>query len=476
MNRCAVSCGNISASNPNLLDIDENYGPWVKIKFRTSGQTITVGNKSNPKDPNKAAIISWQYGFSVGGGVSGSEVKVEISDEDGGNFSNFIKRTVNATTEKVSYGQLDMEMDWGWTSIACGATTGRTIPNPTTIKVLVRDVDVSLSSGKLTYTINGFHGVNILSNMNADREPQGSETNAMPLKEAIKELYKKYGMNVKFLTKTSPTDSCGKRNCGKSPCWEWKFKESDGGCKGPQDTWRPDNKDANTAVLTWLSELTTVDDKGFTIGVDMSEDVGTVIIWEAGGIDCDGKGINSTPLATYIVNGGKCSPVLSFNPKYKFSGGFPNNQGGNFSNTSAGPVDSDDVKECDYCSEGTPAKTPPAQNGERRNLDDAQPKQEKANQENIRAQSGFQTVKGELVIVGDPKFDNPVFIVGKQPIKIVVINPYFVDMPSPDNCGSWKISGGKYTTTFELELATPGYDMNKGLKLGGANGSVELNQ
>ena len=99
-------------------------------------------------------------------------------------------------------------------------------------------------------------------------------------------------------------------------------------------------------------------------------------------------------------------------------------------------------------------------------------------------------IKGELKIIGDPTFNNPVFLTGKW-VSIVVIDPYYIagmdaggaascEWLSKPNCNSvlsnkrWMILGadhqiqsGSYVTTLNVQLLTPNINIPADSDLGG---------
>jgi hypothetical protein len=526
----ASTCGNVAccvASDNLVLPLPyEVLAPWVEVRFLGSGFEVTVGNESSPPSggqKNHAVIKSFQYG--VGAGSSGSDaVKIEILDEDGGEFTNFLTQIVpkNKDPEKQA-ADMRMEFLFGWAYARCagvagGLTTGVDVTafgggiGFDAIKSFPRyskplSINVSFDNGKIKYVILGAPPTDNLPVTGSEAKPRGEEGAELPLKIAISEMFEDSGLTALFLKRTD-TNKVGAKvrarmsaagisgsdinNFGLKPSGldgggveEWGFPNDDGGFDGSKQVWKPNNRDPVQAAMQWLHEKVTIDDKAITVATDNSiPGKPIVVFWEADLPSCDGRFPRQDQIGTYIVNGGGCSPVLSFKPTINFSQGTSVNK------------NADAVKACDELTgKGSPNNLPAADTTQAQHPKDANEKKAKAEAENARAQSttvgGNKAVEAELVVQGDPRFYSTIFLKGKM-MSIIVINPFFI-RGSGESCGDWtakppcnhflsnrnwiiqgvdhQIKEGSFTTSFKVRLVVPGNVFDASVKQLGGVGS-----
>jgi hypothetical protein len=192
-------------------------------------------------------------------------------------------------------------------------------------------------------------------------------------------------------------------------------------------------------------------------------------------------------IGTYIVNGGKHSPVLSFDPKIKF----------NFSAAARAGVVVSSRNTDARTQTGQPcppnaggSKTPGSgsagmiQTTEDTNLvygaDDAARDVLVAETANERANKVYQNIEAELRIQGDPRLDDP-FTIRIRTVSIIVVNPFHLLLRKTEACPDWlqgapcnailsnkswfingvshEIKEGSYTTTLKLFLPSPGQNV-----------------
>ena len=232
-------------------------------------------------------------------------------------------------------------------------------------------------------------------------------------------------------------------------------------------------------------------------------DGGEIIFWEKPVVDCGEIMSQSLCIGTYIVNGGKDSPVIEFNPKIKWDFAVVPVPGGQFAGETIQPTPqakAQGIIECPQLSRpqavgaGQTVSTP-ITNAHKDVFGKDAVKMAQQAQAKQAIEVGIvftdNVIEADMVVVGDPLLPTQVDgIIGGKFVAIAYINPFHL-MPSGDGgCGEWlakppcneilsnknwqikrmnhRIAEGTYTTSFGLYLATPGFDINKGQPIGGA--------
>jgi hypothetical protein len=201
-------------------------------------------------------------------------------------------------------------------------------------------------------------------------------------------------------------------------------------------------------------------------------------------------------IGTYIVNGGKDSPVLSFDPQIKFNFAAAAKAGaGVDSETAEGESEPGNP-----CAEGegteTSGPTPPG-GGDTTFVQMSEPFNQIYGPGNLslamrgvvamaRANKTYENIEAELRIQGDPTLDNP-FTIKVKTVSLVVVNPFHLRRAGGNavvsgnfqgNCPEWlvgppcnqvlsnknwfikgvshEIKEGSFTTTLKLYLPAPG--------------------
>jgi hypothetical protein len=219
--------------------------------------------------------------------------------------------------------------------------------------------------------------------------------------------------------------------------------------------------------------------------------VGRLIVWADGIPSCRGdlpeSVVNSLMKAVYIVNGGTCSPVLSFNPTVKWhfqiaakAGGSSWQVTGNQQKTQEGTE-----KLCLISGRGSvDGRTVPTQNSEEC-ARGAQDYTNRAGVVNNKANLGFHAIEAELRVQGDPSllYCSPIAGYGRT-VGIIFINPYSITDSPGNPCPSWstvtssvcndiltnkmwfikgvdhQIKEGSYITSIKLLLPAPGAELD----------------
>ena len=470
--------------------------PFVEIGFDGEAGKITVGNNSSPPD-NHAVIKSFEYGCT-----EGQVMKCEIFDEDGGDFTKFTER-LSKTLARAGE-DYRMVVDFGWIIKKCDGTVRveSVKKNGGQLTFLPIKCDVAYEQGKLKFTIEGTDFMDRI-NENRIEDNQGSEDQKKPLKQAIKDVFAENDPKVTSIRYL--------RRDGTEP---WDFSNADGGPQGPKAVWTCDQQNALATVRKWISPLRTKDDKGIVIEWNCAADQAELILWE-GPDPCKPDGCCIRNLGTYIVNGGKCSPVISFNPSLSWVLFNNDGSGGAGASATDGGHAKAEGADCPggggglFYDSGKKkgkkkgkkqgrekvgiAKTTSGDSNTNQWRSNAQivPKAMKADAAHslavkLREQPGV--IEADLKIQGNPNLVLPIKMHG-QSISIIVINPFHVKSGGGGSCGewlaeppcnklfsnkNWRIAGvnhqiqeGNYVTTLKIRLDTPNSDLNPNEPLGG---------
>jgi hypothetical protein len=512
-----------------------NMTPWVKIWFLDADFCISVGNDSMPGGKecegsnslgdrpqcmgqktngkylkNHAIIKSFTYGCS-GGRTNGSDgIKVEILDEEGSEFCNFMINIFPKNRNKKNPAALcQMAFQFGWITTDCNNNTCLILSRKRICYPL--QVDVSFIGGMIKFAINACNPGEVLIEGVSNTKKTDLK---MRLKPAIREIFKDYYIKPLFLS--AVTDKpCGVVSCRKdftSKCSNVKYKEvtsykewkfyKDEGCEGIEsggDTggWKTNNKDPITASMAWLKDRMT-DSKiprGFIVGgcnvIGTESTQNHTIFWESPLPDCQGRAPNMENIGTFIVNGGECSNVLSFNPQINWQVANVT-QGGNTGDVTAQATLA--KKECKISGEGTGETLQISPETTSKYKKDAGNIQAIAHAANARAMPPAAAVEAELLIQGNPYLDDPLALCAGVECSIIVINPFMFRPIGNSKDGNkdwiadppmnaflsnrhWLIQGvsheikeGSFTTTLKVWLASPGVDIDFNAQLGGPPG------
>jgi len=481
----AGCAANYQCGAPNFPLEGHAVGPWVRIRLASSdGLMITVGNRSFPGSPHTAIIKSFEYGTS-----NGHKATIEIVDEEGGAFNRFVDK-INKCIERTT-ADATLQVQWGWVKDFCRG--GPQIEPSPIVTLVPLNIDVNFSGGIVKYTITAVDGMQTVFTAR-ENKTKGNSDNKMPLKQAIQQfmLDREPRFQTKFLRKNPDGTT--------SP---WEFKDD------PKDAWKCDNQNKIACVQKWIEPFVTDQDKGIIPSVDNTASIPTIIFWEDLMPGCNESKACAFTLGTFIVNGGKFSNVISFNPNINWPAAFGKmSRGGNSGAATTGRTEPKSKKCRVQAGDGSTAgvQSSIAVTDQARNAygEDATARQDEGQNAHDRANSinteGLQPITAELKIQGNPafRFVELKLIVGTT-CAIVVINPFrlvggvaagFCEWLAEPQCNvvlsnkSWMVKGishsikeGSYVTTINLFLATPGIDIDSGLPLGGpgSNGFVPTN-
>lgn len=462
--------------------------PWVRVKFKKSGVTITVGNKSSPENNNRAIIKDFEFGHS-----DGLECRVTIIDESGSSFVKFMEDILKDSKCTVPKGGYTMEVDFGWIMDSCdgGPSLEKNI-NP--YHMMCDNIECNFTGGKFMFQIVGTDiGPRVFEHK--VEKVYGDDKNKKHLTDAIREMftdpdYPPSVSSVKF-----------KRYNEGNTEEPIKFKLKDGGSdeKGPKEVWRGEGLDKINTAMKWMRTYLTTNDKSI-IGMFNSEQPdGEIIFWEDFKPNCgQTRNWDTNCLGTYIVNGGKDSPVLEFNPRIRWdffsltsTGGnmgegrpLMNNNGGK----NEGRLGCSSLQRTVVPSAGATMSVAVSQDAKNIYSKDAAKETMKGQDQQLKGFRLFHDdIEADLVVVGDPKIMRPSLAIWSKNVKVVFINPYHIFDGA--DCGEWlaaplcnevlsnkawivkyithRISEGKFTTTIGVYLTAPGTVIDVGMPLGG---------
>lgn len=482
----------------------EVASPYVKVFFDEGDKPIiTVGNKSTPGNlswEHAAIVKSFDFGVSNGAGC-----KIEIMDTQNSSFSFFIQKMSKCITSVKN--DFKMRVEWGWIVASCLQDgPPQVIPTNGTVSFLISNVESTFAEGKIKYILTG---TDVMQHVFASRNYKifGSEAQPMTLTQAMKQLasQEEPKFDVQFYKYTKDTGFNG------DPI-EWDGEKKKG--EGPPGIWPSDGQNKLNTMRQWVEPFKTKNGKGVIFVWDTQSPTPKLNVLEDPAPKANEQGGDTPIIARYIVNGGACSPVLSFTPTLNWVSAMAAlASGGN----SGGPVHGETITKKDSPREniqggstnvGTAQSIAVSRYGEYfygvknvgKETDLSQEAQRKANNMVVPVQAAC---KAQLRIQGDPRTDfiHSRYYMGRC-VALAVLNPFHItggsnsDSSTNEDCGDWlarpmcnevlsnkrwRISGishsireGSYTTTLDLWLPVPGIDLPDGSKLGGSDGGSQL--
>jgi len=466
--------------------------PYVSLTMKLSGVVITVGNRSSPDNGNHAVIKSFEFGYT-----ERPVARMTIHDEQGSSFVKFMEDLLKEfkCTTKEGFNQATIE--FGWIKLNCQNQVA--LDRSPKFLMMLRDITCQFDGGKLMYNLELTDLMDVHAEGRVDKIYGGEGDKAIHITDAITQLLTDSTIApsvaaVEFLKLNSKGD-------GTSPI-TWADADEDPK-KGPKGKFVCNNLDKLNCVMGWLSSYVTTDDKSFIISYDATYEGGKIIIWEDPKPGCNESVSLESCIGLYIVNGGKQSPVISFNPRFKFtfvnlasSGG---TAGTKFVDSEPGDQSKNPGHDCESLNrknsagggaQNTTAAKPNQQDQHNKNADQ---KTRKGQNKQLLAYFDAATtepIEADLVVVGDPSLPRPL-LTKFRPIHIIFINPFHLFPRGDGNaCGDWlaapfcnevltnkawrvkgvthQISEGKFTTTINVTLPAPGVHLNVGQPFGGS--------
>jgi hypothetical protein len=365
---------------------------------------------------------------------------------------------------------------------------------------MVKKLDVSYSEGKIKYTIES-SAIDKAYDNSKEETTKGEDSKPANLEQAIESLCAQDpACRVRYCELTSD----GKL---KDVKFEWaRVKDP------PEASWQSDNMNRISTIAKWLSPFRVKDgkcDKGIVLYFNPYKPDELIILKNpmAGPgetRECVGgrEAVSGEwgPLGTFIVNGGKCSTVMEFNPQMDIISAVASLAAGG--GTSGPNKSSSQLAEDKRCenqkSQGKEAGTQLQATITQQAFDSYGTKA--ANDEALRSEIAHHEasvvtsitnpgVTAQLRILGNPtdRFCN---FGAARNLSIVVINPFHIR--NMGQCGDWlaypgcnelftnklwmcksinhSITPGSYTTTIEAFLVAPSIQISGFDPLGGQGG------
>lgn len=464
----------------------EIMSPFITLIVSGAAGTITVGNKSQPtrfnadgeleNGYNHTAVKSLKFGHSTG-----LEMEVEVTDEAGGSFATFINSVVSEQNfQKLKYSTW-MNVTWGWIETSCDGTDK--VIRKTSHTVALLGMEFAYQHGLMKFNLKGSD----LSKMAFESETDGTfgvDDYPLPIKQAIEKICEDYGCNVRFLRVDGST-------------WEFGDPALNGGSGDPnaiKGSYKAHGEDFIQAIMRWIASYTTDRRKGIVPAFNSKLPPGQhleLILWESETSDCSQPYACRNSIGTYIVNGGKDSPVISFQPSIKYTFAGAGKSGGNASEYNGEQLKEKGEADCDLGDSGNVNQGVRTYNvvpndalnlfGPKLALREVMA----AQVTHAKANETYSSITAELKLQGDPFLADPIGLRSKT-VALVVINPYHIQ--KNDTCGDWlqaencnailsnrnwliqgsshEVKEGSYTTTLKLLLAAPGIDISVGQPLG----------
>lgn len=497
---------------PLRLPLDhDSFAPFVRATFVNEVNqeitSVTVGNESYKSRPNTAVIKSMEYGY-----MDKPEAVLEIIDEAGGELGLFVAAIRKCGTLTVNPGAR-LLLKFGWVKADCeGYSSDNMITFEGFVELIIEQIDISYERGLVKYRITA-HPMDVITTNEREPVVQGRSSPDGPkmrLTTAIERLCATKKIIVVYASEQG--DGILRTKMGTWPegmsaaeaPWEWNV----GGIDGPRGSWQGDNNDVLSTISRWLGPYRTkrgVEGGGIKMVFD-SKRFDMLFLWEDPGpknIRCSeiiggtskiaanklkGDGEDRGYLGTFIVNGGKCSPVISFEPKFNFLSGLAREStGGN----AAGAENTKGERAKEMPNDKKFVCVNDKRSGPENNATIPQHSKENyppslVHKENLRSElahikanmlTEFQIadLQANMTIMGIP---TDKFVDMKQflhaPVSVIVINPFFVAGGQNQGCGDWSwlassgcnqmlsdqryictgvnhsIREGSYTTTLKL--------------------------
>lgn len=443
----------------------DSFSPFVVAKIGgKNGPVITVGNESYPSKRNTAVIKSMEFGY-----MDKPQLRMEIVDEAGGEMDLLVRALSRCSNKTGSAIGTVIQLKFGWVKSDCSnMSEDGMITFDNWIELMTSQLDVSFGGGLTKYMIEA-HPIDIMTtNQREDvLKPPGTR-----LVDAIKQICASKKIVPIFAQHLA--DGSIEESMDEVP-WEWEHF----GKEGPRAAWQGDNNDVLTTISRWISpyRIKHNDAGAGILMVFSSKRYDHLYLWKDPKINgtfsaCESAGgyapsgvsdsqMKRKSMGTFIVNGGKCSPVIKFDPKFNLISSMASKSvGGGTSSTNDSKnvvTDNSESSEDKRCIDGVPDDQNSTGNEqgattEQHSAANYSPNQNameslKSNIAHIKANSETEfriaDIQGELTVIGMPTemfINQSLFLF--SPLSIIMINPFY--MSGPENkkdgkCGDWLV-------------------------------------
>jgi hypothetical protein len=483
-------CG--PAKSPQVVVGGDHHSisPYVLLTIADGSSTITVGNESAPSLQNDAVIKDFHYGSA-----DGITATFTIHDQRGGSLTRFIERMLKDFNEATSKAT-KAEFEFGWITTGC--------PQPIAVNKSTKRygvilwADTNFAEGKFMYEITVSSVAEVMAESKTTKIFGGDGDKGIPIRQALEELLTDEDLPPSVSKISFKTIKNGQiQDVGFE-------KPTPGNKNGRKDKWVGNNRGKLQTAIEWLSQNNlSQNKKGWYPYYNESHKGGEIIFWEDNKPLCGENVSPNNCIGTYVVNGGKESSVIEFNPQFKWNYNVLA-QGGSAGENKAlihprnvgkyeGRDDCVDLKEAVKKGAGGESTSPVTSGVKDEEGDKAGEAIEKSVHKMARAVSYsiHDAIESELVVIGDPTLD-PVLHGHGAFASIIFINPYHL-IGTSRGCPEWessglegspcnellsnrawitkslshRISGGKFTTNIRVLLPSPYSDFDGSTPLGG---------
>jgi hypothetical protein len=484
-----------------------------------------------PSDGNTAVIKSFEYGHT-----DGFSLRVTMEDQKGGSLE-AVAEHLTSIWHETNSDKFICLFQFGWARSGCSTPLPH-LRSDCYVSYSI-NMEASYSQGKVFIEMTAADMMHIAQEGSSE-DHLGSEDQPIHLVDAIRQLltsgtneYPRIG-KVSFLKKSDGDTPLPVGFESFDPCDLGRLKSEFGienptleDCKmlGPKGYWRAEGEDKLSIVRRWLGDYRTENKKGWipswdeTASADDKTSGKHLIFWEDFVPNCltvDASWWRSSCLGTFIVNAGRDSPVIEFNPRIKWAFDYGVNVQGGTANNELSPFKGDGTGipgkntkspgrfECAPLmrkverGKGPPHTIAADQNVIDKNGAGATEQVSKAVDANEKANMRLMAsnIEASMVLVGDPTLVDMARVMSGKTVSIHMINPFFIRgkdfrdyewlASPPENYvirnSAWivkgcnhKIESGSYTTTLNLALAVPGMDGAPGENLGLSSDGAKIN-
>lgn len=455
------------------------YLPYVELRIKD--MRLYCGNESYFPDPHKMSLKSMQFG--VAGGNGGLNAEFTIIAEGSKGYKKLIKH-LNKSIKLAANEYQESMFRFGWQTKKCDdvyAPKDSAPPLSPWIHILPTEISTDIDNGIATCKLVC---KDILDRHFSRRivRNEGEEGNMSTLKEAVEHVCRDNDppLEIEFRNKDLGD-------------LEFEFHPD-----GIKSVWQANELPLLSTLRNWLSVIRTKAGKGIFFMYDPTEEKPKLIIQEdtkcGNGENCDCDGV----IASYIVNGGNCSPVISFKPtiKWIFDGG---GYGGHSGSSKSGEFKSAEVdpetkpKEASGSGVETPARSELNYQISPGDVAKVTKDSESAHTTANKDFDYSQSITGELTIIGDSSYHSFVQNVARF-VSILVLSPYAIQSSEEGACTwiaspninttlsnrKWMIKGasheieaGKFITKLTVQLAMPNGELKATDPAGGPGSGGE---
>ena len=453
---CFLKIGCLPQIGCKPLHLPFNYdafSPFVEAVIGApGGPKVKVGNESYPSRPNTAIIKNMEFGY-----MDEPRLRMEIVDEAGGEMDVFVRALSKCRPTPVAS---EIHLKFGWVKSDCSKMDENsviTFDEP--IELMLNTLDISFGGGLVKYLIEAAP----IDRMTTNQREDVLYGPGMRLVDAIKRICETKNIIPVFAQVEADGNITARMD---DVPWEWEGF----GKVGPRASWQGDNTDVLTTISKWISSYRIKHEQsgaGILMVFD-SKKYNHLVLWKDPKLrgtfsscenvlaDTPQNSLRRGSLGTFVVNGGKCSPVIRFDPKFNLISkmALKSTGGGANSSDDSKPVVVEDVeppeeKNCVPMAQDDVKSTGQQQTLSTTNdLSETVPPERKAeevaksNMANLKANSETEfkiaDIQAELTVIGMPTemfVRQQLFL--HSPVSIIVMNPFFVADGLDTFCGEW---------------------------------------